>query len=254
MTGGLAASDHARFARGGVTPLSSDDGLALLDTACARDEAVLVPARISVTGFAGPHEVPALLRGLVRGRARPAVVAPVPERPTGSADRLGAMSAAERARALLELVRAEAARVLAYAGPELVDAERGFLEMGFDSLSAIELRNRLGKETGLTLPATLLFDYPTPAALVAYLGEIFPSEAERVLGPILDELAKLAANLPEVTAADELRGRVESRLRELLSEVASEDTADTVTSMAVDDLESATDEEIFQFLDNQLDT
>ncbi|MGC4807683.1 type I polyketide synthase [Micromonospora sp. DT233] len=254
MTGKLSAADHARFARGGVVPLTSADGLDLLDLACARDEAVLAPVRLDVAALAGSGAVPPLLRGLVRAPARPAAAAPAPT-PADPAGRYATLPAAERERALRELVRAEAALVLAYAGPELVDVERGFLEMGFDSLSAVELRNRLGRQTGLTLPATLLFDHPTPAALAAHLAGAFPSDGERLLGPILAELDRLGAQLPDDPADDPLRDRVAVRLRELLARVAGPDAAapaGRAPTAVLDGFDSATDDEIFQFLDNEL--
>ncbi|MCI4065628.1 phosphopantetheine-binding protein [Micromonospora sp. R77] len=165
------------------------------------------------------------------------------------------MPAAERGRPCGELVRAEAALVLAYPGPELVDTDRGFLELGFDSLIAVELRNRLGRQTGLTLPATLLFDHPTPAALAAHLAASFPSDAERLLDPILAELDRLGAHLPDDAADDDpLRDRVANRLRELLARVGGggASVAGTAPTAVLDGFDEATDDEIFQFLDNEL--
>ncbi|MFE7130823.1 type I polyketide synthase [Streptomyces sp. NPDC057638] len=256
MTGKLGAADQARIARGGVLPLTAADGLDLLDLGRAADEAALVPVRLALGEFGDRDraDVPFLLRGLVRGRPRPTAATGAPARTASTAaDRLGALPAAERSRALLELVRAEAALVLAYEGPEHVDVGKGFLAMGFDSLSAVELRNRLSRQTGLHLPATVLFDYPTPAALAGRLGEILPSDEERVLDPILVELDKLGANLPGTVADSALRDRVEHRLRELLTTLAAT-PADTVTTSVVEDFEAATDDEIFQFLDSELDT
>jgi acyl transferase domain-containing protein len=283
MTGKLGAADFARFARGGLVPLSTAEALSLFDAACGRSEAVLVPARLSLGAFdnarnaAHPNQVPALLRGLVggrvggrvrgtvRGTVRGSVRGTVPPTGTGvesraasPADRFGALAGAARKRALLNLVRAEAAVVLAYQGPELVDVEAGFLDMGFDSLSAVELRNRLSRETELRLPATVLFDYPTPAALANHLHEIFPSDSERALTPVLLELEKLDANLPDLAADDALRGRLENRLRELLGKVAAPAAAVGIATethkapgedSVIDNLDAASDDEIFQFLD-----
>ncbi|MEU0149428.1 type I polyketide synthase [Streptomyces sp. NPDC006288] len=254
MTGKLGAADHARYARGGIESLSSEEGLALLDAARARDEAVLVPVRLSLAGFTDPDQVPPLLRGLVRGRVRPAAATARREDAPAPADRFAGMTGPERGRALLDLVREEAALVLAYPPSTRVDVERGFLEMGFDSLSAVELRNRLARATGLTLPATLLFDRPTPAGLAAHLDEIFPSDSERVLAPILLELEKLGANLPDTTADDVLRDRVGTRLRELLAKVgAPAEAAPGTPDSVIDNLEEASDDDIFRFLDG-LDT
>ncbi|WP_411293653.1 nitrate- and nitrite sensing domain-containing protein [Streptomyces kunmingensis] len=170
------------------------------------------------------------------------------------ADRFAGLAGAARGRALLDLVRDEAALVLAYSAAEDVDVERGFLEMGFDSLSAVELRNRLSQATGLALPATLLFDYPTPAGLAAHLDEVFPSDSERLLDPILQELEKLAADLPATSADDVLRDRVGNRLRELLAKVTGPaDAPPAAPDPVLDDLETASDDDIFRFLDG-LDT
>ncbi|MFD7862992.1 type I polyketide synthase [Streptomyces sp. NPDC059783] len=252
MTGKLDAADHARFARAGIVSLSTAEGLALLDASRTVDEAVLVPVRLSLDGL-DAEQVPPLLRGLVRAASRPAAAHTVRESaPETPADRFAGMTGPERARALTDLVRDEAAVVLAYGPGERVDMDRGFLEMGFDSLSAVELRNRLGKATGLTLPATLLFDYPTPAALAAHLDEIFPSDSARVLAPLLLELEKLGANLPDSTADDELRGAVESRLRDLLDRVAGPGVpapAPVAPDAVIDDVDAASDDEIFKFLD-----
>jgi short-subunit dehydrogenase/acyl carrier protein len=264
MTGKLSAADFARFARSGLVPLSSAEALALFDAACPRGEAVLVPARFSLGDVEDANQVPALLRGLlggpVRGRTRPAATS-AEAVTAASADRFGALAGPARKRALLDLVRGEAAVVLAYPGPELVDVEAGFLDMGFDSLSAVELRNRLNRETGLRLPATVLFDYPSPAALAAYLHETLPSGGERALAPMFAELEKLDDALPELAADDPLRARLELRLRDLLDKLAAPVAVGVGASPAfepaapsvIDNLDAATDDEIFQFLD-QLDS
>ncbi|EPD96937.1 hypothetical protein HMPREF1486_00433, partial [Streptomyces sp. HPH0547] len=263
MTGKLGAADFARFARGGLVPMATAEALDLFDAACGRDEAVLVPARFSLAGLqdAGQAvEVPAMLRGLLRGRGRPAA-ASAEAKAAAPADRFVALAGAQRKRALLDLVRSEAALVLAYQGPELVDVEAGFLDLGFDSLSAVELRNRLSRQTGLTLPATVLFDHPTPGALATHLHEVFPSDGERALAPVLTELEKLDANLPDLAADDALRGRLENRLRTLLDKLAGPDAAGATApppggpgdDAVIDNLDAASDDEIFRFLD-ELDT
>ena len=175
MTGHLSEADRARMTRGGVGTLSAQDGLALLDLAAGRDEALLIPVRLDVAGLraqaARGTAVPALWRGLAGGSARPSASAAV-----GGADaagslreRLAGLPAADRDRVLLDLVRAHVAAVLGHASPEAVEPGRAFTDLGFDSLTAVELRNRLNAVTGLRLPATLVFDYPSPAVLAEFL-------------------------------------------------------------------------------------
>ncbi|WP_157873243.1 type I polyketide synthase, partial [Streptomyces neyagawaensis] len=166
MSGGLDEADFRRIARGGIIAFSPAEGAALFDTANASSEPVVLPLRLDTTALAaqsGADGVPALLRGLVRPAARRSAAAG--EAAPDAADTLRRTLAGQpehrRLRTLLDLVRGHAAIVLGFPGPASVDAERGLLELGFDSLTAVELRNRLGAATGLRLPATLLFDHPT---------------------------------------------------------------------------------------------
>ena len=175
MTGSLSEDDRARMSRGGGSALSAADGLALLDLAQGRDETLLVPVRLEVAALAARDpagEVPALLRRLL-APGRPSVAGPAAGTGgTGSESLRGdliRLSAAERDRVLLDLVRAHVAAVLGHASPEAIEPGRPFSEIGFDSLTAVELRNRLHGATGLRLPATLIFDYPAPLALAGHL-------------------------------------------------------------------------------------
>ena len=171
MTGHLSEGD-VRRATGLGAALSPGQGLELLDAVRGRDQAVLVAAGLDIAGLravaAAGAEVPALLRGLVRAPA-PAAGADGPA--AGRLTALGGLSEAEQEQVVLEVVRAQAASVLGHASPEAVPPGGVFRELGFDSLTAIELRNRLTAATGLRLPATLVFDYPTPAVLAAWLRQ-----------------------------------------------------------------------------------
>ncbi|MEU9027343.1 type I polyketide synthase, partial [Streptomyces sp. NPDC048383] len=178
---GMAATldevDLRRIARDGVAALAADEGLGLFDLAMGLDAAVLVPMHLDVSVLraqaVSSGSVPALLRGLVRVPARRMVE----RRAGGAADvgssplvaRLLGLPVAEHEGVLLELVCGRVAGVLGHAGAEAVDAERAFRDLGFDSLTAVELRNVLKAETGLRLPPTLIFDYPTPHALARHL-------------------------------------------------------------------------------------
>ncbi|WP_432215350.1 type I polyketide synthase [Streptomyces lydicus] len=178
MTDELTDTDRHRLSRSGVQGLSTDDGLALLDAACATEEPHLLPLRLDLGALRaaadGPGDVPAMLRGLLPKTLRRAAADAPDAEPTRSfAQRLRALPEDERHEAGLRLVREQTAEILGYAGPEEVPAERAFNELGFDSLTALELRNRLTASTGLQLPATLVFDHPTPEALARHLtGEV----------------------------------------------------------------------------------
>ncbi|MFE4533522.1 SDR family NAD(P)-dependent oxidoreductase [Streptomyces scopuliridis] len=172
MTKELAAADRARMARTGVAPMTADQGLDLLDAALQTELPALVPARLDLSApraAGSPEEVPALLRDLVPAAPRRAAAATT----TGDASwsrRLAGLTPDEQARQVLELVRTQVAQVLGHASGAAVDAGRAFHELGFDSLTAVELRNRLGTATGLRLPATAVFDYPSPAELADFLA------------------------------------------------------------------------------------
>ncbi len=178
----LDAAGLARMARSGLAPLDDEQGLVLFDAALGSEEPQLLTARFDLAALralAAHGTIAPALRSLVpasrRRRARSGALV----------ERLAAMPAAQRLGFALNLVRGEAAAVLGHAGAAEVDPERAFKELGFDSLAAVELRNRLGAATGLTLPATIVFDYPTAATLAGYLvseasGEIAARPAVRV--------------------------------------------------------------------------
>ncbi|WP_425264983.1 beta-ketoacyl reductase, partial [Streptomyces yokosukanensis] len=179
MAATLDDANLRRLAREGVAALAAEEGLALFDTALRVDAAVLVPMHLDVSVLraqaVSSGSVPALLRALVRVPVRRAVE----RRGAGSgagADggsplvaRLLGVPVAEREGVLLDLVCGRVAAVLGHGGAGAVDAERAFRDLGFDSLTAVELRNVLKAETGLRLPPTLVFDYPTPVLLARHL-------------------------------------------------------------------------------------
>ncbi|MGW3233889.1 type I polyketide synthase, partial [Kitasatospora sp. NPDC001095] len=165
MASGLDAVDLARLERLGIAPFSAEEGLALFDAALGTEHPALVPARLDLAALrARAEHVPAVLRGFVRTPARPT------KRDEASLGRTlaGLPEDQQRAR-LADLVRRAAAGVLGYGEAQAVDAAREFKALGFDSLMAVELRNRLNTATGLRLPATLVFDHPTPSALADHL-------------------------------------------------------------------------------------
>ena len=205
MTGPLGEAGLARMARGGVAALTAADGLALLDLATARDEALLIPARLELAGLraaaARDEEVPALWRGLVRrsgapGRPSAAASAEGADAADTLRQRLTALPAAERDRVLLDLVRAHVAAVLGHSSPAAIEPGRPFSDLGFDSLTAVELRNRLDVATGLRLPATLVFDYPAPATLAGYLWEQLSPQADGETDEAENKLRQALVSIP----------------------------------------------------------
>ncbi|MEW9534747.1 beta-ketoacyl synthase N-terminal-like domain-containing protein, partial [Microbispora sp. NPDC049125] len=157
-----------RVARGGVGALTAGEGLALFDAALAVDRPVVVPIKLDLGVMAGGM-VPAVLRGLVRGGSR-RMASAGGVGTSALAERLAALPDAERDKVILDLVRSQVAAVLGHASPEGIEPGKAFKELGFDSLTAVELRNHLKAATGLKLPATLVFDYPTPVVLAEHLA------------------------------------------------------------------------------------
>ncbi|MGC0330784.1 acyl transferase domain-containing protein/short-subunit dehydrogenase/acyl carrier protein [Streptomyces sp. SAI-170] len=183
MTGQMEAADLSRIARLGIAPLSNTEGATLLDAALATGRTTSVVAKFDMTGLRGQARagtLPEMLSGLVRTRRT--ATAAVGE--AGLAERLARVPAAERAQLVLDLVAGHVAAVLGHASADTVAPARSFKEIGFDSLIAVELRNRLNAATGLTLPTTLVFDYPTPEAVAQYVLE----QAEPAGEPVPDDM------------------------------------------------------------------
>nr|WP_207710093.1 type I polyketide synthase [Actinokineospora pegani] len=170
MTAGLGAADLARVRRQGAEPIEVERGLRLLDQALARPHAHQVPVRLRPVG----DDVPALLRALVAPRLRQAAAS---EQAGGVAARLAGLTAEQRVAELTKVVRAEAGGVLGHDGGGQVGADRALRDLGWDSLMAVELRNRLAKATALALPTSLTYDYPTAHDIAGYLAERLDAQA-----------------------------------------------------------------------------
>jgi hypothetical protein len=190
MAGQLDEHDLLRMRRMGLRPVDADQGLALLAEARSVDEAVVVPAWVDTRARA--EGAAPLLSGLFAAprQAGPTVPAAVPVKQL-----LAALPAADRESAILELVREQAAIVLGHLRPEEIEPEYPFMERGFNSLMAIELRNRIDAATDLRLPATLIFEYPSPRALAEHLaGRLLAGQPTTTSEPD-DHLAQLELEL-----------------------------------------------------------
>ncbi|MCS7476411.1 type I polyketide synthase [Umezawaea endophytica] len=169
MGAGLSKVDLARMARAGMPALAMAEGMALFDSALVLDEPVTVPIKLDLGSLrSAKNDLHPLLRGLVRVPVRRAAAGSGAESSQWS-QKLGSLSPAEQDELLLDMVRGQVAVVLGFSSAQQVQPGRGLVDMGLDSLSAVELRNTLSSATGLRLPATVVFDYPTPQALAGHL-------------------------------------------------------------------------------------
>ncbi|MGK3205768.1 SDR family NAD(P)-dependent oxidoreductase [Amycolatopsis sp. MEPSY49] len=237
----LDDADAHRIGETGITALSTEDGLALLDSAAGGAEALLVPIALDtrVLASSGDDDLPAVLRGLAGTPGRRAAQ-DAAEDTESLAKKLAGLPVAKRVPTVLTLVRTHAATLLGHAEPEAVEPDRSFNEVGFDSLSATGFRNKLSLVTGLKLPVSLIFDYPTPRVLAEHLvGELAPAEVEVVEEAVTEQGVREAlAGIPleKLRAAGLLDGLLELagvRLPE-------DDTAepDAVEEATIDDLDT----------------
>ncbi|WP_328338409.1 SDR family NAD(P)-dependent oxidoreductase [Micromonospora sp. NBC_00421] len=251
MTGRLGEADLRRMARSGVTALSTVDALALFDATTHPTPALALPVRLDLAAIRSRAEgVPPLLRGLVRAPARRTAGGTVAgEQPL--ADRLAGLPPEEADRLVTELVRGQAAEVLGHASPHVVEMGKGFLELGFDSLAAVEFRNGLGAATGLRLSATLIYDHPSPAAVARFVRTELTGDLPAA--PSIEaELARLEALLDGTVPDDAERSRITVRLQALVSRW---NTAYGTASVepAARDLASVSADELFDILDDELE-
>ncbi|WP_128382153.1 type I polyketide synthase [Streptomyces cavernae] len=215
MSGGLRDTDLRRMARAGALPLSARDGLALFDRALTSDDPALVPIRLDhgvLTAHAAAGRLDPVYARLVRARPHRAAAATAPRRPQWSG-----MPAEQRERELLELVRTRVAAVLDHDSPADFDTALPFRDIGFDSLTAVELRNTLADAIGAPLSAGAVFDHPTPAALAAHLDDVVQRAAAPARLPVLAQLDLLEAALAELPSDDPVRARVRTRVRDLVT-------------------------------------
>ncbi|MFB6894396.1 phosphopantetheine-binding protein, partial [Kitasatospora sp. NPDC056327] len=243
ITEHLDAAQLSRIRQTGLTPLPSERGLELFSSALARRTPNLVPALIDTGRLrAAAGGLPPILSALVRVR-RTAAAATASGPSLQS--RLAGLGAEQRRALVQETVLADIATVLGHGAQDTIGLQRTFKELGFDSLTAVELRNRLNRATGLRLSATLVFDHPTPAALAAHVAdELAPADGAQERPPALAELDRLEAALTGGPLADEHHRTVTARLQALLRTLSADESGA--------DLETATDDELFDALDSEL--
>ncbi|WP_052707804.1 acyltransferase domain-containing protein [Streptomyces rubellomurinus] len=254
--GPVALGGHDAEPPAGLLELTEAEAVALFDEAlCMAGGPGLVLARPDRAALrTRPEAVPGPLRHLLRGLAarRQAGAAGAAETAGGEAlqRRLAALSGEERERELITLVRTLAAAVLGHQGEDQVGPERAFKEVGFDSLMAVDLRNRLIRATGVHLRSTLVFDYPNPVSLARHVVTRLAEDASEAT-PVLADLDRLHEALPAVLAEAGARDRVAERLRELLALCADTgaDADGGAEGADADDLRSATDDELFSLVD-----
>ncbi|MGW7468545.1 type I polyketide synthase [Streptomyces xantholiticus] len=235
MAAQLGEAELARLERMGMSALTAETGLGLFDRSLDVDAAVVAPVQLETAALraqARAGMLPPLLRGLVRTPARA-----VDAGAAALAQRLAGAPEADRERIVLDLVQAQVAAVLGHASAASVDPERAFKELGFDSLSAVELRNRLMQATGVRLAATIVFDHPSPAAIARHLlPEIVPDSAARPRSE-QDEIRALLTSIP----LDRLRraGLLDT-LRELADNDLPEAAPEDGDSASIDDMDAET--------------
>ncbi|WP_241839823.1 type I polyketide synthase, partial [Streptomyces sp. CB02058] len=252
MADRLSVGDVERLARQGFPALGAVEGLELFDAAMSRSDAgvggaVVVPLPLDLVALRSqPATVPHLLRHMARVSSRSTVGGGAT-----LAGRLSGLGAEERERLLLDVVREQVAGVLGHATANAIEADRAFKELGFDSLTAVEFRNRLNIATGLELPSTLVFDYPTARDVAVQLQEsLAPLDADgsqRLIG----EVERLEAALAVASLVDGGRAQITARLETLLRRWNAAQP-DAATAEDEPDLSTASDDELFDLLDNEL--
>ncbi|MGW6741580.1 acyltransferase domain-containing protein [Streptomyces sp. NPDC055025] len=246
ITGRLGEGDLRRLARAGIVALDDATGFDLFDVALATGRPWVLPMRLDTKALrAQGGALPPVLRGLVHTPRRPGAAAGA----VGETlvDRLVRTAPEDRDRLIEDAVCHEIAVVLGHVGSESLDKERTFAELGFDSLTAVDLRNRLTGMAGRRLSATVVFDYPTPTALVGHLRAELRADA--LDGhPVLDRLGELEAAMATAAPDPATRTRAAERLRALLSQW----TADTEAGQVTEKLADASADEVYDFVTKEL--
>jgi acyl transferase domain-containing protein/acyl carrier protein len=256
MTSGLGEADLQRLARAGITALTPATGVELFDAALRADTAVAAAVQLDLSALATAPDAAVMLRGLLAGipTARPVVARSTVDERGALRERLLALRPAARLDHLLRLVADQTARVLGHRSAAPVEPGSRFSDLGFDSLTAVELRNGLNMRTGLRLSSTLIFDYPTVAALAEHLRtELVPADAATETRSLLADLEQFETALAEQTLDELTRSGLATRLSQLLAKVnKGAKQAEGGETAGVDLFESASTAELMAFIDNEL--
>ncbi len=261
--GGMVSDQHAvAMSRRGVSLLDREPAMAALRAAIVGDGTVLTVADVDWSRFA-PVFASARPRPLISDLPEVAALRTGPD-PAGDGDevltglrkRLADLTTAEQNRLLVDLIRTAAAEVIGHDSPYALEADRPFRDLGFDSLTAVELRGRLAKATGLSPASSVVFDYPTPQALAEHLRAELVSEASVEALPTVEELDRLEEALAGREADDIGRVRITMRLHRLLERLGTAERGDGErtdgAADVADRLRTASNQELFDLLDRDL--
>ncbi|MFF0530970.1 SDR family NAD(P)-dependent oxidoreductase [Nocardia amikacinitolerans] len=254
MTGHLTDADTTRTTRAGFTALSDEQALAAWDSVLDTGPGHAVITGVDTTAIRAKADA-GLLPPLLRELVPPAVTRPAatPVVISGLRQRLAGLDADRQRQVVLDTVRAHVTAVLGRDAVSAPDADRStFQDLGFDSLGAVELRNRIKADTGLALAATVVFDYPTPAALAEHLREQLSD------GPVEKPVRSIEAvfeDLESALATAKWGEQEKSRIAARLQSIATSWTAriDTTGVHRDDDVENADEAELFAILDSELE-
>ncbi|MFE9425665.1 type I polyketide synthase [Kitasatospora sp. NPDC006697] len=261
LWGGGGMADHGAVLDAGrslgIGAMDPDKALTALRRALEGGETTLTVADVDWTRFApafGAARPSPLLADLPEVQAPAAAGGGEQAVPDGFAQKLAGLTGGERSRALVELVCTQAATVLGYGAAGGIEPSTAFRDLGFDSLTSVDLRNRLSAAAGVALPATLIFDYATPAALAEHLGsELGDGPEGASADALLAELDRLEAAFAGLKAEEIEQGRFTARLQALLNGLNGTLSAAGGESVA-GRLENASADDIFAFIDNELGT